>query len=369
MQWLLDAHEAALLLRLTAALSSFWYVHGWGQEALRWLDQALTLGRCAPPVLRTAAYEGQWLHLTVRGRDDLAIVALEEAITLWRLTDQRRSLARGICELGITMERRGDLQRARKLFSEALASMPVDGNAPLSALARQHLAEVYYRLDDNWQSLQLAEAAVAERRQAGGDIGLAIALVGLAQVSCEMGDLTRAKTLFTETQVLCEPIGFQPGLMATLVGFARLAGLRGDMQRSIRLLGSVAAMSDRRDGTVPPHDELHRRALASARISINQSSFAKAWAAGRTLSRDQVLAEIEADEAVIVSAMIMGSELIPRERKVLRLLVAGQSDRVSGDTLAINPRTVERHISNILNKLGLPSRTALVAHAVRHQLV
>lgn len=369
LRWLLDAREAALLLRLIAALSSFWYVHGWGHEALRWLDQALTLGRCAPPTLRAAAYEGQWLHLTVRGRDDLAIVALEEAITLWRQTDQRRSLARGICELGITMERRGDFQRARELFSEALASMPTEEDGPLCALARQHWAEVCYRLDDNRQSLELAEAAVAERRQAGGDIGLAIALVGLGQVSCELGDLTRAKTLFTETQVLCEPIGFQPGLMDALVGFARLAGLRGDMHRSIRLLGAVATMSDRLDGTIPPHDELHRRALTSARVSIDQSGFAKAWAAGRTLSRDQVLAEIESDKAVIVSATIMGSELTPRKREVLRLLVAGQSDRVSGDTLAISPRTVERHISNILNKLGLPSRTALVAHAVRHQLV
>lgn len=369
LRWLLDAREAALLLRLSGALSSVWYVHGWGQEALRWFDLALTLGTAASPALRAAAYEGQWLHLTVRGRDELAIVALEKAIALWRQTDQHGNLARGICELGITMERRGDLLQARALLSEALASMPMAVDGSLSALARQHLAEVCYRLGDNRQSMELAAAAVEERRQVGGDVGLAIALIGLAQVSCEIGDLKQARSLIAEAHGICTPIGFQPGLMDTLVGFARLAGVHGDMHRSIRLLGAVAAISDQLDGTIPPHDELYRRALASARACNDPVGFATAWAAGRSLSREQILSEIAADQAVPGSVAIVGSTLTPRECEVLRLLVAGQSDRTSGDTLTISPRTVERHITNILNKLGLASRTALVAHAVRHQLV
>lgn len=366
--WLLEAREVELLLRLTAALSPFWYVHGWGREALCWLDQALAIGTSAPPALRAAVLEGRWLHLTVRGRDDLATVALEEAIALWRQIDHRGSLARGIRELGITMERRGDLDRARELLSEALLFIPAEGDTSLSALAGQHLAEVCYLLGDNRQAMELAEAAVAERRQAGSDVGLAISLVGLAQVCCELGGLARMRTLLAETLALCLRIGFQPGLMDALAGFARLAGLSGSPQRSARLLGALAAMSDQLGGIIPPHDELLQRATAAANTSPGEPCFAKAWAAGRALSLEQALAEATVNDAAIFPVATC-SELTPRECEVLRLMVAGQSDCASGAILSISPRTVERHITNIINKLGLPSRTALVAHAVRHQLV
>jgi DNA-binding CsgD family transcriptional regulator len=60
--------------------------------------------------------------------------------------------------------------------------------------------------------------------------------------------------------------------------------------------------------------------------------------------------------------------LTARELEVLRALVAGNTDRETAGLLFISPRTVERHITNMLDKLELPSRTALVAYAVRRGL-
>ena len=367
--WLLEAGDVEALLRLTAALSPVWYVHGWGREALRWLDRALAIGASAPPGLRAAAHEGRWLHLTVRGRDDLATTALDEAIVLWRQTDDRGNLAWAICELGITMERRGKLTDARELLEETLRSSRAEEDTGLRALAREHLGEVCYRLGDNHQAMELAEAAVAECRQAGDDVGLAICLVGLAQVSCETGDLAQARMLCAETLALCSRIGFQPGLMDGLAGFARIAELNGRARCSVRLLGAVAAMGDQLNGTIVPHNELLRRSMAAAQASLDETGFAEAWAAGQALSLDQVLVEATVDDTVIAPVAVPRSGLTLREREILRLLIAGQSDRASGVTLSISPRTVERHISNIPNKLGLPSRTALVAYAVRNDLV
>ena len=54
---------------------------------------------------------------------------------------------------------------------------------------------------------------------------------------------------------------------------------------------------------------------------------------------------------------------------MLRLLVDGQTDREMAAALSISPRTVETHVSHILTKLELHSRTAAVAYAVRHRLV
>jgi DNA-binding CsgD family transcriptional regulator len=61
--------------------------------------------------------------------------------------------------------------------------------------------------------------------------------------------------------------------------------------------------------------------------------------------------------------------LTGREREVLRLVAQGQTDRKIAESLVISPRTVNRHLSNILVKLNVPGRAAAVACAVRQGLV
>ena len=63
------------------------------------------------------------------------------------------------------------------------------------------------------------------------------------------------------------------------------------------------------------------------------------------------------------------SQLTHREREVLRLLAAGQTDRKIAESLTISPRTVNRHMSNIFAKLEVPSRAAAAAHAIRRGLI
>jgi DNA-binding CsgD family transcriptional regulator len=51
--------------------------------------------------------------------------------------------------------------------------------------------------------------------------------------------------------------------------------------------------------------------------------------------------------------------LTPREAEVARLIAAGSSNQEIASSLVISPRTVERHITNSLTKLGLRNRTEL----------
>jgi DNA-binding NarL/FixJ family response regulator len=60
--------------------------------------------------------------------------------------------------------------------------------------------------------------------------------------------------------------------------------------------------------------------------------------------------------------------LTPREGDVLRLLAHGRSNREIAEALFISPRTVNYHVTNLLAKLDLESRTAAAAFAVRHGL-
>jgi len=57
--------------------------------------------------------------------------------------------------------------------------------------------------------------------------------------------------------------------------------------------------------------------------------------------------------------------LTPREQEVLRLLAEGCSNREIAEALYIAPRTASTHVGNILQKLGLTSRTAAAARALQ----
>jgi LuxR family maltose regulon positive regulatory protein len=59
------------------------------------------------------------------------------------------------------------------------------------------------------------------------------------------------------------------------------------------------------------------------------------------------------------------AEVTAREREVLLLLVEGLTNRQIAERLVVSEHTVHRHVTNILRKLALPSRTAAAAHAVR----
>jgi len=61
--------------------------------------------------------------------------------------------------------------------------------------------------------------------------------------------------------------------------------------------------------------------------------------------------------------------LSERELDVLRLVAQGLTDRQIGDQLFISRRTVSTHLTSILNKLGVNSRTAAALAAVEHHLL
>jgi NarL family two-component system response regulator LiaR len=61
--------------------------------------------------------------------------------------------------------------------------------------------------------------------------------------------------------------------------------------------------------------------------------------------------------------------LTPREREVLQLLVEGSANKQIARRLAITEKTVKTHVSSILQKLGVPDRTAAAVLAIRQGLV
>ena len=64
-----------------------------------------------------------------------------------------------------------------------------------------------------------------------------------------------------------------------------------------------------------------------------------------------------------------GHDLTERERAVLALMVEGLNNTQIASRLVVSPSTIKSHVSHILAKLGVASRTEAVALAVRHGII
>jgi DNA-binding NarL/FixJ family response regulator len=90
----------------------------------------------------------------------------------------------------------------------------------------------------------------------------------------------------------------------------------------------------------------------------------------KPFSEDELLARVR---RLVRASAVSGSRdnglLTAREREVLQLLAAGQSQGEIATSLVIAPKTCAKHIERILEKLGVHSRAQAVAVAYRDELV
>jgi DNA-binding NarL/FixJ family response regulator len=61
--------------------------------------------------------------------------------------------------------------------------------------------------------------------------------------------------------------------------------------------------------------------------------------------------------------------LSPRETEIVKLIAEGHTGRKIAEQLVISEKTVERHRSNILDKLGMRDRVELTRYAIRRGLI
>jgi NarL family two-component system response regulator LiaR len=80
----------------------------------------------------------------------------------------------------------------------------------------------------------------------------------------------------------------------------------------------------------------------------------------------------EAAQALVETANLPpapGLDLTEREREVLALMIEGLNNTQIAGRLTVSSSTIKSHVSNILSKLGVASRTEAVTLALRNRII
>jgi len=230
------------------------------------------------------------------------------------------------------------------------------------------LARAAFGLGDLDRAAAIYQALVVFAQEIGDEYNLATASFGLGVVRAIQGDDTGALTLHAGALATYRGLGELWNVAMCLEAVAAVACRRGPAQQAARFLGAAEGLRRRLAAPVfPPERAALDQVAAATRAALGETGFAGEVAAGAHAPLDDIIGEACRLEAAPTGAAPV--QLTPRERDVLRLLVAGCTDPQIAAALAIGPRTVQSYVGAILTKLGLHTRTAAVAHAVRQGLV
>jgi non-specific serine/threonine protein kinase len=220
-------------------------------------------------------------------------------------------------------------------------------------------------------------------REVGNTWAAGRRLARLALVALARHDLPAAKSLWRESLAVCREAGDQWGIAMSLVGLAGAAGSEREPERAARLLGAVDAIQPGLAAVMWPVELAeYRRTMSATRAALDEARFEAAWDEGQAMTPEEALAYAEETceparsgatrtAALLPAAPAEPAGLTPREAEVLRLIAAGKSNQDIAAALTLSTRTVERHVSNIYEKIGVhgnTARAAATAYAFNHGL-
>jgi LuxR family maltose regulon positive regulatory protein len=262
-----------------------------------------------------------------------------------------------------------ELRRRQGRSAEAVELLEDSGAYTASQLCRARLA---FDGGDGRRTVELLERALRQIPE-HTRLARAPAVELLVRARASRGELEEAASALEELQELALLVGTAPLRAAADLAEGTLAAAVGDHSRARTLLED-AADSFERSGA-PYETALARIELATSLVALGRTPEAEGEASAALDALLELGAEGEAARARALLAAASGDaptplgELTAREREVLGLLAEGLTNREIAERLVVSEHTVHRHVTNILRKLRLPSRTAAAAHAVRAGLL
>lgn len=376
--WFADQGAYDDLAMLAGALFWFWWHRGTTREGQMWLERARHERHQLSPhvqmeILGPAAHianqQGDHARATVLGEELRALAqdageqayAAEALLVLSRAANQREdhAAASAIATDGIWHCRRHDEHAWLPWLLQRLG-------------IEAHVAQDFARAET------LFTEALDGFQATDNPLGTAYALANLGLTHLARGQPQRAARRYQASLLLRGRVE-DPWETAALLSQVAILAMDGGMaEAAARLLGAATGFFGS-TGTQPQtlYTALAYQTEARIRSALGPPAYIAAWESGRTLSFAQAIVEAQAVVEVVASREATSpptttadvTTLTVRERDVLELLVSGKTNPEIAEALCITRATVRTHVTNILGKLGVRSRTEAADYAHRHGLV
>ncbi|HET6341223.1 MAG TPA: tetratricopeptide repeat protein [Gemmatimonadota bacterium] len=335
----IDRKDAALAVRLAAAVWPFWWSCGYQVQARGWLEEILALRGRVPRAARAKALLGASLMAAAAADHEGAAERARESAELSSAAGDTRGHLRALEMLGFVRLEAGQVEEAESAFQASLEGSRAAGDDRRRAIALNALGQVAIRRGDDLQAerflkeglalarqrkltieigqgllflgdlalragdldraTELCGEALAIYRGAGQKVNVAWALSCLGRVLAERGQFASARQAHAEALPLFQELGYLRGVAKSVAGFAQIALAEGNPARAARLLGGIELLLERSGDHLPPDDGAFVGTLgATARERLRKATFTSSWAAGGSLSADALVALALAEEPV-----------------------------------------------------------------------
>jgi DNA-binding CsgD family transcriptional regulator len=209
-----------------------------------------------------------------------------------------------------------------------------------------------------------AESLLDHARQQRNPSFEAVAFRELSALSRLEGDLDLADDLAHRALALSASAGLLPDVVADLRNVAGVAAAEESGEEAVRLFGAAEALRQQLGLSVAPWDQGGAEAdLDVVRRSLDDETFAAAWAEGQGLAGDDAVAYAERGRGQRKRPPSGWASLTPMERQVVELLSGGLRNAEIAERLFIAPSTVKTHLGHAFAKLGVSTRAELAVLA------
>lgn len=326
----------------------------WTGALARWCDAepelALYRGQCQIRRAEVLQLNGEWsdaLAEAANARESMAAPPPD------------RSIGAAHYRIGELRRLRGDAKGAEQAYRSANEA----GHSAIPGLALLRLSE---------GEIATAIGALARALEEMRDKrSRARVLAAYIDVLVAAGDTVTAERAVLELEELASHFDSVYLRATAMAARAQLLLATDDARQALPLLRS--AFDTWRELEAPYEEGRTRLLLARACRALGDVEGAQleldaAWSIFRRLGAmpDLTIAEQLGARPTTARARTRDDNLTEREQEVLALLATGMTNRALAAELKIAEKTVARHVSNIFMKLGVTTRAAATAYALRH---
>jgi predicted ATPase/DNA-binding CsgD family transcriptional regulator len=364
----LNGPDHALGMSMVGSLLWYWTSRATSEGAY-WLDLFLERREADPSVLAHALYARGFMGMT-QGDAAAARPVLDEAEVNARAAGDLSLVARILAVSAGVRLMAGDHEGAQSQLRDAKA-LPHGLDDP-GADAMLALTEGFVALlDTDLETVARVYSEWAPRVRDRGDIQTLSYLVssyGFALL--QSGEPDKAQPLFEESLGIERRLENRDMIVYQLDALACQAAMAGRPQRAARLLGAAESMQAQSGIRLMRHMEpLLARARETISASLAPASFESETEAGRRLAMDEAIAyaleEKKPSRLPPPSKRTSATPLSKREVEIAELVAQGLSNKEIATRVFLSERTIETHVSNILDKLGVNSRVEISSWVAR----